>query len=139
MVFRPISEREDLIARAIVDAAYTVHKNLGPGLLEKVYEICLCHELSKRKLKCLRQVEVPIVYDGITFEESLRLDVLVEDIVICEIKAVDEVNPVWQAQILSYLKLSGKRLMNLVYSFFRIKNLGVSWCLGALVAKKLRR
>ncbi len=110
MVFRPISEREDLIARAIVDAAYTVHKNLGPGLLEKVYEICLCHELSKRKLKCLRQVEVPIVYDGITFEESLRLDVLVEDIVICEIKAVDEVNPVWQAQILSYLKLSGKRL-----------------------------
>jgi len=110
MVFRPISEREDLIARAIVDAAYTVHKNLGPGLLEKVYEICLCHELSKRKLKCLRQVEVPIVYDGITFNEGLRLDVLVEDMVICEIKAVDEVNPVWQAQILSYLKLSGRRL-----------------------------
>jgi len=110
MVFRPISEREDLIARAIVDAAYTVHKNLGPGLLEKVYEICLCHELSKRKLNYLRQVEVPIVYDGITFEEGLRMDVLVENLVICEIKAVDEVNPLWQAQLLSYLKLSGKRL-----------------------------
>jgi GxxExxY protein len=79
-------------------------------LLEKVYEVCFCHELSKRGLEFQRQVEVPIEYDGIVFNEGLRLDVLVEDLIICELKAVDEMNPVWEAQILSHLKLSGKRL-----------------------------
>jgi GxxExxY protein len=106
----PLSKREEEIAKGIVDAAYKVHKNLGPGLLEKVYEVCFCHELSKIGLKAQRQIELPITYDGIVFEEGLRLDVLVEDLVICELKAVDEVNPVWQAQILSHLKLTGKRL-----------------------------
>jgi len=79
-------------------------------LLEKVYEVCFCHELSKRELKYQRQVDIPIIYDGITFNEGLRLDVLVEEIIICELKAVDEVNPVWEAQLLSHLKLTGKRL-----------------------------
>ena len=110
MYFKPLSTREESIAKKIVDAAYTIHKILGPGLLEKVYEVCLCHELSKRKLKYQRQVDVPIVYDGMTFDEGLRLDVLVEDRIICELKAVDEMNPVWEAQILSHLKLAGKRL-----------------------------
>jgi GxxExxY protein len=93
-----------------VGAAYTVHKQLGPGLLEKVYEICFCHELSKRGLPYKRQVDIPIVYDGIVFNEGLRLDVLVDDLVICELKAVEQVNPVWEAQVLSHLKLTGKRL-----------------------------
>ncbi len=106
----PLSEREEEIARLIVDAAYTVHKNLGPGLLEKVYEICFCHELSKRGLKNKRQVDIPIKYDGIIFDAGLRLDVFVEEIVICELKAVDQMNPVWEAQILSHLKLTKKRL-----------------------------
>ena len=110
MYFKPLSDREESIAKRIVDAAYTIHKILGPGLLEKVYEVCFCHELSKRKLKYQRQVDIPIVYDGITFDEGLRLDVLVEEIVICELKAVDEMNPVWEAQILSHLKLTGNRL-----------------------------
>lgn len=110
MSHNPLSKREEEIAKGIVDAAYKVHKNLGPGLLEKVYEVCFCHELSKIGLKAQRQIELPITYDGIVFEEGLRLDVLVEDLVICELKAVDEVNPVWQAQILSHLKLTGKRL-----------------------------
>ena len=65
MSFKIISEREELIAQKIVDAAYTVHKKLGPGLLEKVYEVCFCHELSKRGLTYQRQVDVPILYDGI--------------------------------------------------------------------------
>jgi GxxExxY protein len=108
--FSPLSEREEAIAEKIVDAAYTVHKSLGPGLLEKVYEVCFCHELSKRGLEKKRQVDVPIVYDGITFDEGLRLDILVEELVICELKAVDEMNPVWEAQLLSYLKLTNKRL-----------------------------
>ncbi len=110
MNFKPLSEIEESIAKKIVDAAFTVHKKLGPGLLEKVYEICFCHELSKRGLKYQRQVDIPIVYDGIVFDEGLRLDVLVEKLVICEIKAVNEINPVWEAQILSHLKLTNKRL-----------------------------
>ncbi|MBI3601242.1 MAG: GxxExxY protein [Nitrospinae bacterium] len=104
------SESEESIAKKIVDAAYTVHKNLGPGLLEKVYEVCFCHELSKRELKYQRQIDIPIVYDGIIFDEGLRLDILVEELIICELKAVDEMNPVWEAQLLSYLKLTGKHL-----------------------------
>lgn len=106
----PLSEREEGIARLIVDAAYCVHRALGPGLLEKVYEACLCYELSRRGLSCQRQVNVPISYDGMTFDEGLRLDVLVEGLVICELKAVDNVNPVWEAQLLSHLKLTSKRL-----------------------------
>ena len=110
MNFKPLSEKEESIAKKIVDAAYTVHKVLGPGLLEKVYEVCFCHEISKRELKYQRQVSIPIIYDKIIFDEGLRLDVLVEDVIICELKAVDEMNPVWEAQLLSYLKLTGKRL-----------------------------
>jgi len=105
-----LSEREEDIARKIVDAAYSVHKNLGPGLLEKVYEVCFCHELSKRGLKYQRQVDIPIEYDGLIFEEGLRADVFVEELVICELKAVDVVNLVWEAQIISHLKLIKKRL-----------------------------
>jgi len=110
MQYRPLSQKEEKIAKEIVDAAYTVHKNLGPGLLEKVYEVCFCNELTKRGLKNIRQMDIPVVYDGITFDEGLRLDVLVEDSVICELKAIENVNPVWEAQILSHLKMMGKRL-----------------------------
>jgi GxxExxY protein len=110
MTFKPLSDKEEFIAAQIVDAAYIVHKNLGPGLLEKVYEVCFCHELAKRGLQFQRQIDFPIVYDGIKFEEGLRLDVLVEDLIICELKAKDEVNPVWRAQVLSHLKLMNKRL-----------------------------
>lgn len=110
MKFKPLSKKEEEIAKKIVDAAYCIHKKLGPGLLEKVYEVCFCHELEKRSLLYKRQVDIPIVYDGITFDEGLRLDVLVENLVICELKAVDNMNPVWEAQMLSHLKLTGKRL-----------------------------
>lgn len=110
MNFKPISEKEEFIAKRIVDAAYQVHRKLGPGLLEKIYEVCFCYELSKNGLKNRRQVNIPIVYDEITFDEGLRIDVLVEELIICEIKSVEGMNPVWEAQILSYLKLTGKRL-----------------------------
>jgi GxxExxY protein len=110
MGYAPVSQREELIAKRIVNAAFVVHKELGPGLLEKVYEACFCHELKKTGLMLKRQVEIPIVYDGLVFDEALRLDVLVEDLVICELKAVEQVNPVWEAQILSHLRLTGKRL-----------------------------
>lgn len=106
----PLSAREEEIAASIVAAALAVHKALGPGLLERVYEVCFCHELTKRDLAFARQVIIPIVYDGLRFEEGLRLDVLVENLVICELKAVDTLNPVYAAQVLSYLRLTSKRL-----------------------------
>lgn len=110
MSFKPLSIQEEEIGRVVVSAAFKIHKELGPGLLERVYEVCLAHELQKLDLLVARQVTIPIVYDGITFEEGLRLDLLVENLVICEIKAVEQVNPVWEAQILSHPKLTGKRL-----------------------------
>jgi len=110
MKFKLLSEREEKIATKIVDAAFQVHKVLGPGLLERVYEVCFCHELSKRHLKYQRQVDLPIKYDGIIFDEGLRLDVLVEDLIVCELKAVDQMNPVWKAQLISHLKLTDRRL-----------------------------
>ncbi len=110
MKFKPISEEIEVVAKKVIDAAYVVHKELGTGLLEKVYEICFCYELSKRGLKFKRQVNIPIVYDGKILDESFRIDVLIEDKIICEIKAVIEMNPVYEAQILTYIKLTNKRL-----------------------------
>ena len=98
-------EEIEQVAKIIVDCSYKVHKALGPGLLEKVYEVCFCHELDKAGLSFERQVSVPIVYDGIKFEEGFRLDVFVEGLIICELKAVTEMHPVYTAQILSHMKL----------------------------------
>jgi GxxExxY protein len=121
--FNPIPESLERVGKLIVDSAYTVHKNLGPGLLEKVYEVCFCHELAKRGLKYQRQVEIPITYDNIVFEEGLRLDVFVEDSVVCELKAIETVNPVWEAQILSHIKLTGTRLGFLInFNVVKIKD-----------------
>jgi GxxExxY protein len=120
--FEPLSVEMEEIGKQIVDAAYTVHKNLGPGLLEKVYEVCFCHELTKRGLKWVRQIDIPIVYDNLRFEEGLRLDVLVENKVICELKAIELVNPVWEAQVISHLKLTNKRLGYLIN--FNVVNIG---------------
>ena len=114
MPFEKLSEQEEDIGKAIVNAAFLVHKELGPGLLERVYEVCITHELRKSGFAVARQVDIPIQFDGITFEEGLRLDLLVENKVIVEIKAVDTVNPVWQAQVLSHLKLTKLRLGYLI-------------------------
>ncbi|HZU52514.1 MAG TPA: GxxExxY protein [Holophagaceae bacterium] len=92
----------------IVDAAFKVHSSLGPGLLESVYEVCLVHELEKRGLDVVRQIKVPIEYDGRRLDSGLRLDLLVADAVVVELKAVEQVLPVHKAQLLSYLRLTGK-------------------------------
>jgi GxxExxY protein len=105
---------EEEIGKALVNASYLIHKALGPGLLEKVYEVCLAHELRKVGFEVKRQIDIPIKYDGITFEEGLRLDILINDLVIAEIKSVEQVNPVWEAQIISHLKLTQKRLGYLI-------------------------
>lgn len=82
--------------------------------MERVYEVCFCYELSSRGILYQRQVDIPINYKGLTFDEGLRLDVLIEDTIIVELKAVDLINPVWEAQVLSHLKLTGKKLGYLI-------------------------
>jgi GxxExxY protein len=94
------------ISGQIVDAAMKVHSALGPALLESAYEACLVYELRKRGLKCLQQVLLPVVYDGVTIDTGYRLDILVEDCVIVELKAVEKVMPINEAQLLTHLKLS---------------------------------
>jgi len=105
-----IPERLNAVSGAIVDAAVTVHRTLGPGLLESVYEACLCHELRKRGRTVHRQVSIPIFYDGVELESNLCIDLLVQDEVVVELKAVDSLKPIHKAQLLTYLKLSGRRL-----------------------------
>ena len=106
----PLSEKEEQIATAIVDSAYKVHRELGPGLLESIYETCFCYELGQKGWAYQRQVVVPIQYGNLSFDEGLRLDVIVGDLVIYELKAVSSLAPIHDAQLLSYLKLTGKRL-----------------------------
>ena len=111
------------ISGAIVDAAMKVHTALGPGLLESAYEACLLHELRKRRMKAFSQVVLPVIYDGVTIDTGYRLDLLVEDSVIVELKAVEKILPIHEAQLLSYLKLSGKQvglLMN--FNVVRLKH-----------------
>jgi len=114
MNFQPLSQREELIGKTIVNAAYKVHHALEPGLLERVYEVCLKHELQKNGYEVKLQTDIPINYDGITFIEGLRLDMLVDNLVIIELKAVDLMNPVYEAQIISYLKMTRLRLGYLI-------------------------
>jgi GxxExxY protein len=98
------------ISKHVVDAAMRVHSVLGPGLLENAYEACLKHELAKRGLQVEQQVVLPVAYDGVKIDLGYRLDLLVAGEVILELKAVEKVTPLHQAQLLSYLKLSGKKL-----------------------------
>lgn len=105
-----LSPQEEFIATQIVDIAIKIHKKLGPGLLESVYEKCFAYELALRNLAVLRQKAVPIQYETLLLDDGLRLDLLVEDLVIIELKAQENYHPVWEAQLLSYLKLANKRL-----------------------------
>ena len=107
---REPSAAHDAAARQIVDAAFAVHSALGPGLLESVYEQCLVCELRSRNLIVARQVALPIYYRDIVIDGGLRIDLLVNDLVIVEIKAVERLLSVHEAQLLTYLKLAGKNL-----------------------------
>lgn len=112
--FEPVPTDVDAIGRAVVDACFKVHSQLGAGLLESSYEACLAHELRKRGFDVQAQVLLPIVYDGIRIDAGYRIDLLVDRCVIVEVKAVDKMLPVFEAQLLTYLKLSHIRLGYLV-------------------------
>ncbi|MBV9658124.1 MAG: GxxExxY protein [Verrucomicrobia bacterium] len=101
---------ENDVAKTIVDVAYHVHSALGPGLLETVYEVVLAHELRKRGLEVARQVPIPIVYDGLKFDEGFRADLVVGNLVIVELKSVDCLSAVHAKQLLTQLRLTKKRL-----------------------------
>src|SRR5688572_26333210 len=102
----PIPDETDAVARAIVDAAVRVYRELGPGLLESVYETCLAYELTGRGHHVQRQLSVPVRYRELRIGVGFRLDLLVDDLVIVEVKAASDRNPVFEAQLLTYLKLS---------------------------------
>jgi GxxExxY protein len=99
-----------LVSHAIITAAMRVHSELGPGLLESAYQACLQDELSRAGVRSLIQVGLPVVYRGVKLDLGYRMDLLVEDLVVVEIKSVEGISPVHQAQVISYLKLSGKSI-----------------------------
>ena len=109
-MYQKLSTNTEYFATPIVDIAIKVHKKLGPGLLESVYAKCFCYELAKRGIQFEIQKEVPVIYEEMNLGDGLRLDLLVEDIIIVEFKAQENYHPVWKAQLLSYLKLTNKRL-----------------------------
>ena len=108
--FEPIDKLTEEIASKVIEAAFQVHRELGPGLLEFVYEKCLCYELNEAGLKYESQKPISIKYKGIIFNEALRIDILVENKIVLEIKSVDEFNPLFEAQLLTYMKLTDCRL-----------------------------
>lgn len=112
--FDPLTERENFLAKIVVDIAFSLHKALGPGLLESVYEKCFCYELQKRQIPFIRQEKVSIRYEDLLIEDGLRLDLLVDNLLIVELKAQENYHPVWEAQLLSYLKLTNKRIGYLI-------------------------
>ncbi len=113
----------NIISGMIIEAAMRVHSSLGPGLLESAYESCLLHELRKMGLKVVSQMALPLYYDGISIDIGYRIDLMVEDIIIVELKAVEKVLPIHEAQLLSYLKLSKKSLGLLInFNVVHLKN-----------------
>jgi GxxExxY protein len=118
----PLEGRTEEVARQVVDAGLKVHRALGPGLLESAYQECLAHELTIRGVSLRKQVALPIVYDGKLLDAGYRIDLLVEGAIIVEVKSVEALAPIHQAQLLTYLKLSGCRLgflMNFNVSLFK--------------------
>ena len=107
---RENEERKDPRTAPIIGAAIEVHRALGPGLLESAYEECLCHELHLRGLAFQRQVDLPVPYKGLKLDCGYQMDVVVEDEVVLELKSIEKILPVHEAQLLTYLELSGKRV-----------------------------
>jgi GxxExxY protein len=105
---------QEQLTEQIIGAAIEVHRELGPGLLESAYEECLCHELHLRNLRFQRQVNLPVGYKGLKLDCGYRMDVIVEDLVLIELKSIEQVLPVHEAQLLTYLRLSGKKVGLLV-------------------------
>ena len=112
--YPPIPPEIEKVGSIVLDSAYRVHTALGPGLLESAYEACHAYEIRDHGLSVVTQVALPVIYREVKVEAGFRVDLLVENCVIVEIKAVEKMNPVYQAQLLTYMKLSGIRLGYLI-------------------------
>ena len=108
--FEPIPVEIERIAKEAVDSAFKIHKTLGPGLLESVYQVCMVHELSRRGFHVKPEEKIPVIYDGLRLDADLRLDLLIENRLLIELKAVDQMSPIFQAQLMTYMKLLDLRL-----------------------------
>jgi GxxExxY protein len=109
-IYAPVPPNVEKIGKAVLDAAFKVHTALGPGLLESVYETCTAYELTESGLSAPAQVGLPVTYQGIKMDAGLRPDMIVNDCVIVEFKSVDTMHPIFEAQLITYLKLTGIRL-----------------------------
>jgi GxxExxY protein len=116
MISQDIKEKSNLISNKIIGSAIEVHKILGAGLLESVYEDCLCYELSQQKINFSRQVNLPISYKDAKINAGLRMDLIVEDLIVVELKAVEQIIPVHKSQLLTYLKIT-KKWLGLLINF----------------------
>lgn len=109
-MYAKLSEREEYLASQIVDIAFNIHKQLEPGLLESVYSKCFYYELTYRQIPFERKKAVPIIFNDLKIDDGLKIDCLVESSIIIEFKAQENYHPVWDAQLMSYLKLTNRRL-----------------------------
>jgi GxxExxY protein len=123
---------ENEVAKIVVDSAYHIHTKVGPGLLESAYETVMEHELRKRGLRVERQVPVSIVYDDLVVSDAFRADLIVEDLLILELKSVEQMHPVYAKQLLTYLKLTGKRLGLLINFNTRLIREGITRVVNGL-------
>jgi GxxExxY protein len=114
---------QEQLTEQIIGAAIDVHRELGPGLLESAYEQCFCHELHLRGLSFHCKVDLPVTYKGLRFDCGYRIDVLVENSIVVELKSVEQISPIHQAQLLTYLRLSGKKVGLLInFNVSALKN-----------------
>ncbi len=112
--FAPIPVAAEVIGKKVLDAAYAVHSSLGPGLLESVYEACLAHKLRQVNVSAETQVVMPVKFEGVLVETGLRLDLLAGGLVVVELKSVEKMIPLYEAQLLTYLRVTGLRLGYLI-------------------------
>ncbi|MBN1970056.1 MAG: GxxExxY protein [Candidatus Delongbacteria bacterium] len=123
-------EKFDLLSKEIISCSIEVHKNLGPGLLENTYKQCLAHELSLRGLKFKMEKEIPVCYKGIRLDCGYRIDLIVDEKIIVELKSVSELLPIHEAQLITYLKLSGVKIGLLInFNELILKN-GIKRCVN---------
>jgi GxxExxY protein len=130
--------KENEIATVVVDAAYRLHTKLGPGVFEIVYEVTLAHELRKRGHRVERQVPVPIVWDGIKFDEGFRADLIIDECVIIELKSIEALEPVHSKQVLTYLRLMDKRLGLLINFGEELIKTGIKRIVNGLPEENVR-
>jgi GxxExxY protein len=109
-MYEQLSKHEEYLANRVVDIATSIHKYLGPGLLANVYEQCFCYELRKRGIDFKKHVSAPIIYDDFTIDDAVQIDILVDDLIIIQLKTQEIAHPIWEAQLLSYLKLTRRQL-----------------------------